>query len=75
MFADEAVELAQEIVQMIEEDITEEQYAAGDEFFDSVMEKAKDIGQSIQERKRASPNQVRALENMKKGVQKWIDKQ
>lgn len=46
----------------------------GEEFAESVREKAADIGNTIEERQFVTDSQLRALENMLAGVNRWIDR-
>lgn len=43
------------------------------EFFESIQEKVKNIGESIRKYKKATQNQMDAIENMESGVDKWLE--
>lgn len=66
----EAMEVVDEINDLIEEYDGDSDDAR--DFFDSVLEKADGILQTIENRGRVTDNQVAALEKMLGGVRKWI---
>jgi len=66
----EAMEVVDEINDLIEEYDGDSDDAR--DFFDSVLEKADGILQTIENRGRVTDNQAAALENMLGGVRKWI---
>ena len=72
MDAEEAVELCDEILDMIEDDIDEKAYDRGFDFFSSVEEKVKSMKIWIEENNKVTPKMVSSLESMKSGVAKWI---
>lgn len=73
MDVNEALELGQKILDMIEDDVSEEAIENADpDFFSNVEEKTKGIMQTIEERQRVSDGQANALQNMHDGVAKWI---
>jgi hypothetical protein len=68
----EIVGLADSICELIDDapgDVWDRAY----EFFESVQEKAKDIGETVRRTKRATQGQKDALENMESGVNKWLE--
>lgn len=67
-----ASELCDEILRMIEEDISEKARDRGADFFDSVEEKVKKMQEWIDENEHVTPKMVSSLESMKSGVAKWI---
>lgn len=72
MTAKEAIELCDEILDMIEDDIDEKAYDRGFDFFSSVQEKVKSMKIWIEENDKVTPKMVRSLEGMRDGVAKWI---
>ena len=63
----EALALVEEI-----ESLVEELPDAGEEFGESVLEKASDIAATIEANDRVTDGQMTALENMLDGVQRWF---
>lgn len=72
MDADDAIELCDEILGMIEEDIDEKAYDRGFDFFSSVEEKTKSMKIWIEENEKVTPKMVASLERMRDAVAKWI---
>lgn len=72
MDADDAIELCDEILGMIEDDIDEEAYDRGFDFFSSVEEKVESMKIWIEENDKVTPKMVKALEGMRDGVARWI---
>lgn len=68
----EALELADEIIEMIEDDLPEDAYSKALCFFDSVLERTKEIKETIECAEDVTPGQVEALENMHTGVKRWF---
>lgn len=68
---EEALELGQEILDMIEE-MDDDTKDRGCDFFVSVEEKVTDMLNTIEENDRCSDGQMTALENMRDGVARWI---
>ena len=73
--------LCDNIIEMIDEDVTEEMHDDDDDgFFENVREKVMSIQETVLKRANANPpkqptdKQVTALENMKAGVQAWLDR-
>lgn len=64
---EEAIGLCDEI-----ESLADDVPSAGENFASSVCEKTAEIRQSIAASGRATPNQIRALENMRDGLARWI---
>ncbi len=73
MSKDYALEMVSEISDMIEEEITENQYDKASDFFDSVLEGAKEVGEKIENTERVSDAQAKALRNWKASIEKWLD--
>jgi hypothetical protein len=76
MDLDEALELCEEIITMIDEDRDlEEAQERNDRcmaFCESVREKVSDMSETIEDRGRVTEGQATALENMKAGLDRWI---
>ncbi len=68
----EALELVERIESTYEDDVDERSKEKGEEFFNSVMEKARSIGETIEKTQRVSSAQTTALENILTGVRKWV---
>jgi len=66
---EDALEIADEILDMIDNDLPEE----AEEFAESVEEKVRDIRNWIEDHRHVTERQVEALENMKRGCEKWMD--
>lgn len=66
-----ALELIETIQQTIE-GLPERVQGKGADFFESVMDKAKDIGETIERTDRVTVGQTKALENMLSGVRRWV---
>jgi len=43
------------------------------DFFESIQEKVKDMKESIESRRRATPKQKAALDKMEAGVDRWLE--
>ena len=69
---DEALELCDEILRMIEEDVPERAHDKAPDFFEGVEEKVKSISETIEQSGQATDRQIAALENMQAAVSKWI---
>lgn len=65
--AEQAFELCDEI-----ESLADDVPSRGQDFADSVLEKAADIRASVEQLGRASDGQISALENMRDGLSRWI---
>ena len=71
---EEADELCDEIVEMIDSEIDDEKKEGpAADFFESVREKAAAIQETVTRTRRATEGQITALENMKAGVESWLD--
>jgi len=64
-----ALEIADEILDMIDNELPEK----AEEFAGSVEEKVRDIRAWIEDRRHVTEAQYEALENMKRGCEKWLD--
>lgn len=69
---EQASELCDEILRMIEEDIDEKARDRGIDFFDQVEEKVKNMQEWIDEKQHVTAKMISALESMKAGVANWI---
>ena len=69
---EDALELADEIIEMIEDDLPEDAYSRAPEFFDSVLERTKGIRETIECAEDVTPGQAEALENMHADVKRWL---
>ena len=72
MDPDEVIAVADELIELVEDDLPGDVYNRKPEFFDSVLTKAKSIKVTIEERNRATSGQFQALSNMLSGVKKWM---
>jgi hypothetical protein len=68
----DALELAEELITTIEEDLSESAYARSPEFFDSALEGVKGTHETIECTEDVTEGQIKALENWKAGVEKWL---
>ncbi len=69
---EDALELADEIIEMIEDDLPGDAYVKAGDFFDSVLEKTKDIRETVECAEDVTLAQTEALENMHAGVKRWM---
>lgn len=67
-----ALELVDEIVNIIDEEIPEKAWDRAASFFEDIREKVIDVGQTIRTNDKVSERQMRALEGWKAGVSKWL---
>jgi hypothetical protein len=72
MTPEEAIELAEEIVTLIDEDVPGSAMDKAGDFFEDVREKVVEVQATIEERDHVTTAQANALENWKAGVEKWI---
>lgn len=76
MDVDDALELCEDIITMIDEDLDliekQEQSDRCQEFCESVREQVTGISETIEDRGRVTDRQASALENWKAGLEKWI---
>ena len=72
MTADEAIELGGDILDTIQNDISDSAYSKATEFFDSVSEKVREVIATIETSGNVTTSQVRALENWESAVNKWV---
>lgn len=56
-------------IQMMADDVPER----GADFAESVCDKTSDIGDTIEETGVVTEGQMKALENMREGLQRWLD--
>jgi hypothetical protein len=69
----EAIDLIEEIERLIEEDVPERSKTdVAPDFFEGVLKRSKDIGETIESKQEVTPNQLAALNRMKAGVERWI---
>ncbi len=61
---------ASEIIELLE-DLPEDTYAKGSEFFDSVREKIDSMSNSVEQGLPVTQRMQIAMENMEAGVRKW----
>ena len=69
---EDALELADEIIEMIEDDLPEDAYSKSPGFFESVLKNTKDIRERIECAEDVTPGEAEALENMHSGVKRWF---
>lgn len=67
----EALRLVDKIEQTIEDEISEDAKLTAAEYFESVADRAKAIGTTIERMNRVTANQLAALENMLSGIERW----
>lgn len=67
----EALEVVEEIDETVDQ-VSDRAKSNNAEFFESVLEKSKAIGETIRRTNSVSPAQRSALDNMLKGVDKWV---
>lgn len=67
-----ALKLAQEVLELIEDEVPEWKVLKNQEFFEGVEEKARGIAETVRRTGRVSAGQRAALENMKGAVEKWV---
>ena len=72
MTSDEAVELAEEIARLIDEEVPEYAWDKAAEFFEDIREKAIEVGETIENSGHVTDKQASALENWEAGVRRWI---
>lgn len=70
--AKEAVRLAEEIANTIEDSVSDRAKSGNADFFESVLKRSKDIAETVTKRQTATDKQITALENMLAGVQRWV---
>jgi hypothetical protein len=68
----EASNLCDEIVEMIDDDISEDAYDRAEDFFDGVRARAVSMQEWIDDAERVTPKMVDALTKMKQSVKAWI---
>ena len=64
--------LAQEIIEVIDDEVSDEAKDRAVGFFESVREKANEIEKTVTARAGYTVKQEQALENMLRGVRKWV---
>lgn len=67
----DALEQIERTLEQIE-DLPDEKYLAGADFFESVKEKLESMAQTIEKSKRVTERQTQAIERMSAGVAKWV---
>lgn len=70
----EALELVESILDTIEE-VPDWKQEKDPDYFESVKDKAEDIGQTVHDRNDVTEKQLAALKNMLAGVRKWLPKE
>lgn len=68
----EAKQLCDEILDMIENEVSEKAKDTAQDFFESVEEKVKNMQEWIEKNNHVTPKMVDSLKGMRSGVQKWI---
>lgn len=69
---EDAIEQCQEIIRLIDEDVSERALDKASDFFEGVREKVADIEETITEHQHVTARQQQALDNMESGVRRWI---
>lgn len=69
---EKACDQCDEILRMINEDLSTRAWDKGGDFFESVKEGVEDMRDTIVEHDRVTENQQQALDNWQEGVGKWI---
>lgn len=72
MFSDEALELGEEIIEMIDDEVPDSAKDRAGDFFEDVATRVRDVMETIERTGRVTPKQAEALENWRRGVAKWI---
>ncbi len=67
-----AIDKALEIVQMIDEDVSEEAWTQAEDFFDSIRNRCSDIIDTIERTRTVTGKQAKALIGWHNGVSAWI---
>lgn len=68
-----ALEQADRILTLIEDDLPERAWDKAAEFFEDVQQKVADVRATVERLQRVSEPQLRALDNWEAAVGKWID--
>lgn len=68
----DALSQVERILDTIEEDVPEYAKNRATEFFESVEQKTRDVGQTIERTNRVTEGQQRALDGWEAGVRKWV---
>lgn len=68
----EALDVALEIVRVIDEDVPERSKAKALDYFESVRDFAQDVSETITQKNRVTENQRGALDRSLAGVRKWV---
>lgn len=68
----DAMAVAAEIIEMIEEELPDAAYAQAKDFFDDVLERVEAVYATIEANERVTDRQMSALVGWRRGVQKWI---
>lgn len=69
----DALKIVEEISKTIEDEVPEWKVLKNQNYFASLEDRAKGIGETIERTNRVTDAQVTALENMLSGLQKWVD--
>jgi len=72
MDKDDALELIDEIITLIDEEVPERAWDRAASFFEDVREKVVDMSQTIHNTGRCTERQAKALEGWKAGISKWL---
>ena len=68
----EALEHCDTIIELIKEEIPDRAWDEAPEFFEGVQKRIGDMQEWIQEKEHITPKMTKSLENMERGVRKWI---
>lgn len=68
----EAIDLAKQIEEVIEDRVSERTRDKHASYFEDIFDKSQSIADTIRKTNRVSPAQLKALENMLGGVKKWV---
>ena len=64
----DTVEAAEQLIEVIEEDLPDSAYSQASDFFDSVLDRTKSMLETMESTGRASTAQAEAIDNMRAGV-------
>jgi uncharacterized protein YbjQ (UPF0145 family) len=67
-----ALDQAERIIEMIEEDLPEGKYLQAQDFFDDILEQVRDVHGKIDRFREVSKGRQRALDNWEEAVAKWL---
>jgi len=69
---EDALEQCETIIDLIDNIIPDHAWSASPDFFEQIKEKAVNMAEWIEVNARVTPKMVKALDNMERGIRKWI---